>query len=143
MSENFYSEIQLHIVWHTKENAPLLIPKIEVETHHYLAQRIRGLQDVYCHDIGGTETHVHMALTIKPTVLISELVGQLKGASSREINAKFQQKVLHWQSGYGVVSFGKKDLPWVVRYIQNQKEHHAKGTTTDRLEWTLPLTTGG
>ena len=44
------------------------------------------------------------------------------------------RKVLDWQAGYGVVSFGTKDLEWVVRYIRNQKEHHEKGTTVERLE---------
>jgi hypothetical protein len=35
---------------------------------------------------------------------------------------------------YGVVSFGTKDLEWVVKYVRNQKEHHANGTTALRLE---------
>jgi len=43
-------------------------------------------------------------------------------------------KSLDWQTGYGVVSFGTKDLEWVVNYIRNQKEHHKKGTTVGRLE---------
>jgi hypothetical protein len=43
-------------------------------------------------------------------------------------------KVLEWQTGYGVVSFGTKDLPWVQAYVRNQREHHAKGTTAERLE---------
>ena len=43
-------------------------------------------------------------------------------------------KVLEWQVGYGVVSFGTKDLPWVKLYIQHQKEHHAKAFVHDRLE---------
>jgi hypothetical protein len=46
------------------------------------------------------------------------------------------RKLLDWQTGYGVVSFGTKDLPWVVSYVRNQKEHHAKGTIVGRLEKT-------
>jgi len=42
--------------------------------------------------------------------------------------------VLLWQEGYGVVSFGTKDLDWVRQYVRNQREHHARGTTHDRLE---------
>jgi len=42
--------------------------------------------------------------------------------------------VLDWQTGYGVVSFGTKDLEWVVNYIRNQKEHHEKRATVERLE---------
>jgi chlorite dismutase len=40
------------------------------------------------------------------------------------------------QTGYGVVSFGAKDLEWVVNYFRNQKEHHKKGTTVERFERT-------
>jgi putative transposase len=45
-----------------------------------------------------------------------------------------RRKVLEWQAGYGVVIFGTQNLPWVKRYIQRQKAHHAKGTIEDRLE---------
>ena len=38
------------------------------------------------HKIGGTETHVDLAVTIAPTIAISEFIGQLKGASSHEVN---------------------------------------------------------
>jgi hypothetical protein len=75
-----------------------------------------------------------MAINIEPHVSISDLVGDLKGSSSHEINKQFRMKRLHWQRGFGVVSFGKKQLPWVLRYIANQKEHHASGRTESRLE---------
>ena len=39
MSQNFYSEINLHITWHTKESAPLLVPPVEAVVHHYLRGR--------------------------------------------------------------------------------------------------------
>jgi len=42
--------------------------------------------------------------------------------------------VLQWQAGYGVVSFGTRDLDWVKQYIRNQREHHASGKVVDRLE---------
>jgi putative transposase len=45
-----------------------------------------------------------------------------------------RQKVLQWQAGYGVVSFGTGDLEWVRRYISNQREHHRRGSVHDRLE---------
>ena len=133
---NFYSEINLHITWHTKQSSPLLVPKVEAEVHHYLRGRCINTRGVYVHEIGGTETHVHLAISIVPTILISELVGQLKGASSHEINQKLGdgRKVLEWQTGYGVVSFGTGDLEWVRHYVRNQKERHARGKVVDRLE---------
>jgi hypothetical protein len=66
--------------------------------------------------------------------LISEFVGQLKGASAHEANQKLGHKVVEWQTGYGVVSFGTKDLPWVMDYVRNQRDRHARGQIAERLE---------
>jgi putative transposase len=136
MSRNYYSEINLHFVWHTKLSLPLLTPEIEVATHRYLKQKLVNLLGAFVHKIGGTENHIHMAVTLAPTLLISDLIGQLKGASSHEVNQVLGRgrKVLEWQTGYGVVSFGTKDLEWVKCYIRNQREHHAKCTSRERLE---------
>ena len=136
MSHNYYSEINLHLTWHTKENCPLLTPEIESVTHRCLRQKLVAMDSVFVHEIGGTETHVHLAVTIPPTLAVSEFIGQLKGGSSHDVNQQLSQrgKPLQWQSGYGVVSFGTGDLEWVKVYIRNQRQHHTKGTTVDRLE---------
>ena len=113
MSRTFYSEINLHLTWHTKGSLPLLTPDVESFTHRYLRQKLINTPGVFVHEIGGIENHVHLAVTIVPTILISDLVGKLKGASSHDANQQFRQrgKVLEWQGGYGVVSFGTGDLP--------------------------------
>jgi putative transposase len=134
MSRNYYSEINLHFVWHTKHDGPLLTPEIESLTHRELRQKIVNWPGAYVHEIGGIETHVHLAVSLAPTITPSEFVGQLKGGCSHEVNQKLGRKLLEWQSGYGVVSFGTKDLEWVKAYVRNQKQHHAKGETFDRLE---------
>jgi REP element-mobilizing transposase RayT len=136
MSKNYYSEINLHLVWHTKLSAPLLTPKIETMTHQFIRQRLINTPGVFFREIGGTENHVHTVITIAPTVLISDLVGKLKGSSSHEINQRIGngRMVLEWQPGYGVVSFGTRDLDWVQEYVRNQRQHHSRGTIHDRLE---------
>ncbi len=134
MARNYYAEINLHITWHTKASAPLLEPKVEAIVHHYLRGRCINTEGVYIHEIGGIEDHVHLCVSIAPTVLISEFVGQLKGASSHEANQKLGHKVLEWQTGYGVVSFGTGDLEWVKNYVRKQRERHARGEAVDRLE---------
>ena len=141
MANNFYSEINLHITWHTKESSPLLIPKVEAEVHHYLRGRCINTPGVFIHEIGGIETHVHLCITIAPTILISDFVGQLKGSSSHEVNQKLGHKALAWQTGYGVVSFGTKDLSWVKDYVRNQRTRHSLGKIEDRLERITELET--
>jgi putative transposase len=140
MSANYYAEINLHITWHTKQSAPLLTPKIEPMVHHSVRGKCINTPGVYIHEIGGIETHVHVCLSVAPTVHIAEFIGQLKGASSHEVNSKLGdgRKLLEWQSGYGVVSFGTRDLEWVKEYIRNQRQHHAQGTIQDRLERIAP-----
>jgi putative transposase len=136
MSRNFYSEINLHIVWHTKESLPLLTRSVEPLVHQSLKRRLIEMPGAFVHSIGGIETHVHLAVTLPPTILISEFIGQLKGGSSHDVNHQGHgnAKLLDWQAGYGVVSFGTRDLEWVKAYIKNQREHHAQGNVHERLE---------
>ncbi len=54
--------------------------------------------------------------------------------ANKELIKKEHFKNLEWQNGYGIVSFGTKDLKWVVRYVLNQKEHHKTGKVFKRLE---------
>jgi putative transposase len=137
MPKNVYSEINLHMTWHTKNNNPVLTDSIENRVYHHLEHEILKTKNVFFHAVGGTENHVHLVATIPPTLLISEWIGKLKGGSSFYINHEIaNRKLLDWQEGYGVVSFGTKDLKWVVDYVKNQKEHHARGTTSERLERT-------
>jgi len=135
MSLRAYSEINLHITWHVKDNSPVLCDEIELQLHRFIQAKAVETESVFCHGIGGTDDHVHLVVTIGPTVPISEWIGLLKGSSSHFINHRIaNRKILFWQVGYGVVSFGTKDLPWVVDYVVNQREHHAAGITSSRLE---------
>jgi putative transposase len=136
VSKNYYSEIHLHVAWHTKISAPLLTGDVETAAHRHLRKFLVKTPGVFVHEIGGIETHLHVCLTIPPTIKISEFIGQMKGATSHDVNQEMgkRQKVLQWQAGYGVVSFGTKDLEWVKAYVRNQREHHRRGTAQDRLE---------
>lgn len=129
MSVRVYSEINLHITWHTKNNSPLITAAIEPRLHQFLKDKVIETRGAYFHAVGGIEDHIHLAVSVKPSIHLDEWVGQLKGASSHEMG-----KMLLWQAGYGIVSFGTKDLEWVIAYVLNQRKHHNKGTTIDRLE---------
>jgi putative transposase len=127
MSRTYYSEIHLHMTWHVKVGHRLLDPEIEPIAHDALRQKALETRGVI----------VHLAVTIPPMVLISDFIGQLKGASSFVLNQTLGgSERFAWQPGYGVLSFGTRAMPWVVEYIQNQKTHHAQNTTRARLEQT-------
>ncbi|NQT13727.1 MAG: IS200/IS605 family transposase [Planctomycetes bacterium] len=134
MSSHVFHEIYLHINWHTKADRPTLNPDIELLVHRFIKDRCRKAKGVYFHGIGGTATHIHLAINIEPHVSISQLIQDLKGGSSHDLNSQLGRKELYWQRGYGVVSFGKNNLDWVLGYIAGQKEHHKTGLAQDRLE---------
>jgi len=134
MASHIFHELFIHLNWHTKEDQALLGEKLEPQVHEFLKRRCIETQGVYFYGIGGTATHVHLVIQIEPHLCISDLVGDLKGACSREMNARERYRALEWQRGFGVVSFGKKQLGWVLEYVANQKEHHRCGAVMKRLE---------
>lgn len=129
MSNRSYAEINFHITWHTKDNLPFITPTMEPDLWGSIKNRIVTMRNVYFHAIGGIGTHIHLAASFYPPFEIDRWIGEMKGASSHEFG-----KALQWQSGYGVVSFGTRDLPWIVSYIHDQKERHRAGRISERLE---------
>ncbi len=81
MPRNVYAEIHLHITWHTKRNDSLIVDDIERQLYQYLSRRIAEAEEVSLHAIGGVADHVHLAVTVPPTLHVSDWIGQLKGAS--------------------------------------------------------------
>jgi putative transposase len=60
----------------------------------------------------------------------------IKGGSAHFINtsAVTQGKYIAWQPGYGLLTYSRRDLPNVVRYINHQKQHHASGQIWSSME---------
>src|SRR5258708_5869183 len=105
MSRNFYSEINLHVVFHTKKSLPLVTPEVEPLAWRSIRQKLINTPGVFVHEIGGIETHVHACFSIIPSLRPSDLIGQMKGVSSHDVNQRVGRggKLLEWQAGYGVV----------------------------------------
>jgi REP element-mobilizing transposase RayT len=112
----------LHIVFSTKNRAPILRPKIPV--HAYLATVARNA-DCDCYRVGGVADHVHIALRLSRTLTIAKLVEELKTSSSKWLKTQSVPN-FSWQSGYGAFSVGPSDLNALTHYIDNQEQHHRK-----------------
>jgi putative transposase len=136
MAAHAAHELFVHLNWHVKDNRPILKGDIELMVHRAVTDRCKNLKGAKLHAINGTEDHIQLVIEYEPFVSISKLVGDIKGGSSFEANKRLGRKLLYWQRGYGANSFGRKQLPWIMHYVARQKEHHAMGTTHDRLERT-------
>ena len=133
-SGHVFHEVFLHINWHCRGNEPLIRPEIENEVHEYIRSYCGNLKGVYFKGIGGTPTHIHMAVQVEPTICPAEMIRKIKGACSHDMNELFGKGTLRGQRGYGVVSFAAMNLKAVVKYIDQQKQHHQKGTERATLE---------
>ena len=136
-SGKVYSEIFLHFVWHTKDDIPFITGAVRPALYDFVAKRVAADDNLTLGAIGGTRDHIHLCLEVSPKVAPADVVGDLKGASSHHINHLVPRVgQLQWQQGYGVLSLGRKNVPWLRRYIDSQEQHHGRGTAVERLERT-------
>jgi hypothetical protein len=71
--------------------------------------------------------HTHILVGIKPSMALSDLVREIKNSSSNFINRQnWVMGRFCWQEGFGAFSYGHSQISTVIRYIQNQEQHHAR-----------------
>ena len=127
-----YWRLYYHFVWATKERTPLITLEVEEVLFGYLIGKAHSIKSIV-HAVDGTENHIHLVASVPPSVALSDFVARLKGSSSHHLN-KIRKHAFFWQGGYGVISFGEKQLEWVVKYVNDQKQHHTEYTALARLE---------
>ncbi len=84
--------------------------------------------------VGGTADHVHVACRLSKQIFITDMVRDLKRASSawlKTLSPDF--KGFHWQTGYGAFSVSPRHVDTLARYIANQQEHHLGESYQDEI----------
>jgi REP element-mobilizing transposase RayT len=129
-----YWKLYYHFIWGVKNRMPFIDSTLEPELYRAIVAKAQTMEG-YVHAIGGIEDHVHLAVSIPPKIAPAKFIGDVKGNSSHFVNHVIKPDFeFHWQDEYGVLSFGEKNLSAVVRYIHNQKQHHADGTLIEAME---------
>lgn len=129
-----YWKLYYHFVWGTKNRLALIDSTLEPEIYRTIVAKVQDMEG-FVHAIGGTSDHVHIAVSVPPKVALAKFAGDVKGNSSHYVNHVIKPDFeFYWQGEYGVLSFGEKNLAAVVRYIHNQKKHHADGVLNMEME---------
>jgi REP element-mobilizing transposase RayT len=121
----------LHITFSTKYRTPLIDEAIEEELFKYIGGICKNLE---CNPIkvGGYRDHIHILCVLSRKIALMKLLEEIKSHSSKWIKTKGDQyKNFYWQRGYGSFSVNPAEIDVVVRYIENQAEHHKKKTFQD------------
>jgi REP element-mobilizing transposase RayT len=101
--------------------------------HAYLATACSSLKS-HAIKVGGPVDHIHIAATLPRTLTVSKLLEEIKKSSSKWFKGKDERLGnFSWQAGYGVFSIGQKQLDHLVRYIEQQEEHHQKQSYQEEL----------
>jgi REP-associated tyrosine transposase len=131
-----YWRLSYHLIWATRGREPL-IGEREERIIRRSFQTTLDTMHVIPRAVGMMPDHVHVVVSIPPSVLVAEVVKRLKGSSSHAVNHEDgvpPELPFAWPGEYGALSFGERALPGVVAYVGNQREHHATGKLWPGLE---------
>ncbi|MDY6801734.1 MAG: IS200/IS605 family transposase [Bacteroidota bacterium] len=123
---NTYTQITIHIVFTVKHRENLIKKQHREELYKYIAGIIQNKNQKLL-AINGASDHIHILVGLNPAMSISNLVRDIKNNSSKFINKKrWVLGKFQWQEGYGAFSYSRSQRPDIIKYINNQEEHHQK-----------------
>ena len=128
---NTYTQIYVQVVFAVEGRQNLIACERKEELQRYISG-IVSRQGQKLLAINCMPDHVHILLGLEPNIALSDLVGDIKTGSTNHINEqKWFPGRFHWQTGFGAFSYSRPQLDDVIRYIENQEQHHAKKSFRD------------
>ena len=126
-----------HAIWTTYKREPLINTAMEKVIFEAIIAKSRSM-GATVHAVNGIADHVHVAVSFPPSIAGADWLRNVKGLSAHNINDMFPNQESHfgWQKGYGLLTFGQRNLEYVVDYIENQKSHHSLKALQNYLEQT-------
>lgn len=119
-----YTRIIYQIVFSTKNR----IPALRKSDREQLFRHISGIcsnKKCFLYIGNGIEDHIHLVLDLHPTVALSDLVKDIKLATTDLIKReKLFPRFPGWQNGYGAFTYSFEERKRVIRYVENQEAHH-------------------
>jgi REP element-mobilizing transposase RayT len=123
---NTYTQIHIHGIFAVKYRDSVISKNWAEDLYKYITGIVQNNGHKLL-SIGGIADHVHLLFGMRPNQSLSDLMQDIKGNSSKWINEnKFVRGHFSWQEGYGAFSYSKSQIPSVIKYIQNQEQHHTK-----------------
>jgi len=118
------ASVLIHLIFSTKNREPTIPHQLLPQLHAYIVGILANLQ---CPSLrtGGVVNHAHTLFALHRTAAIAEVVEEVKKGSSKWMK---QQGVAQfaWQAGYAAFSVSESQKAAVIRYIEQQEEHHRR-----------------
>ncbi|WP_026451574.1 IS200/IS605 family transposase [Aequorivita capsosiphonis] len=134
MGSSTFSQIYIQLIFAVKGRRSLIMSSWEVELYKYITGIVQTKNQKML-AINGVHDHIHFLIGMKPTCCLSDLMREVKKSSNKFINeSNFSKYKFDWQDGYGAFSYSHSALDNVIKYIQNQKEHHKTQSFKDEYK---------
>ncbi|HEY7157637.1 MAG TPA: IS200/IS605 family transposase [Gemmataceae bacterium] len=133
MSHVFH-QLYYHFVWATHDRQPLLIAELRPDLLRIQAEEIAQRGGILIRQ-NCVADHMRLLVRLTPNILLSDFIGQVKGAACYRFNREANPKVrLKWQEGYAVLTLREEEVEKVARYIDNQERLHQQRKLSRVLE---------
>ncbi|CAN5412998.1 IS200/IS605 family transposase [soil metagenome] len=121
-----FTNLLTHLIFSTKDRVPCIKVDLKPNLFAYLGGIVREIRGK-AYAIDGTADHVHILVSLPPSIALSDAVRIIKTNSSGWAHDQgVSHRTFAWQIGYGGFSVSKSNVPDVIKYIQSQEEHHRK-----------------
>ena len=131
---NTFTQLHLHVVFGVKFREAVIQPSWKERLHQYITAIIQDHRHKLL-QINSMPDHIHILIGYNPNQSVSSLIQLIKSESTKWINSqRLVRGCFAWQEGYGAFSYSKSHVPEVIRYIQNQEEHHQKVSFLDEYK---------
>ena len=126
MDDMSYVSSYFHCVFSTKDRQRFITPDLRDRLWPFLGGIARN-NNIKAIQIGGVEDHVHLLLSLPPTISIAKALQLIKGGSSKWIHENLpERRLFAWQEEYGAFSVSVSQLERIIQYIKDQEDHHRK-----------------
>ena len=129
-----YTQLLYQLVFGSKDHLPFLSPDNQDILFGYIAGVLKKKS---CHSyiVGGSCNHIHVISHLHPTVAPASIVKDIKLASHKMIleNRRLYSHFTGWQVGYSAFTYHISSKANLIRYVENQREHHKILSFKDEL----------
>lgn len=123
-----YTQLLYQIVFSTRGREKTMSILGQQDLYKYISG-ILAKKECHLYRIGGVEDHLHIVTHIPPTICISDLVKDIKLASSSYIKtSSIFLNFRGWQSGYGAFTYAFSAKDNLIEYVKRQVQHHKSET---------------
>lgn len=127
----------IHIVFSTKNQAPVIIPLYEDDLGAYISKICKVLGSPAL-EVASSTDHVHIICELSAKVALDTLVEKIKAHTAKWMKAKSEDLYqFEWQVGYSAFSVSPALLQSTVDYLKTEDERHVNVGFKEELLSTL------